>query len=482
MSRMKERLKNIFGIRREERWPVLLVLLLLVALNALVVAHYYADFTPMRNSYWGIILRKFYISGFDPITYDVLSQWSAKYNVYRHPLLAFFMYVPYLVNQALMAITGINCAIFITALMLVASGLYSFVFLHRICRDVIGTTSIDASLLAMLCFSFAYVMLSAAAPDHFIMSMCILLLTLWLTGRKLKSGKTFTIGQTILLFVLTAGISLNNGLKTFLAALFAGGRRFFRPKYLLLAVVVPTALMWLFARWEYRTFVWPQEMARKETKAKRAAEKRQRDYRAFADSTHINDTARLEAAFKAQQEQKARKADQQRQQKPWVKNTGKPIAKGEFSRWTDISTPRWPSIVENLFGESIQLHQRHLLQDVLRSHRPIVVPYNWTLNYVVELLLVLLFAGGIVAGWRNPLLWTALSWMALDMVLHVGLGFGLNEVYIMAAHWLFVIPVAIAFLLANAKGRWLIVLRWLVAVLTLYLLIYNISLFVQFQM
>ena len=78
---MKDKLRNIFGIRREERWPALVVLLLLVALNTLVVARYYADFTPLRDSYWAVIVRKFYISGFDPITYDVLSQWSAKYKV-----------------------------------------------------------------------------------------------------------------------------------------------------------------------------------------------------------------------------------------------------------------------------------------------------------------------------------------------------------------------------------------------------------------
>ena len=474
------KLKSLFFIRREERWPALFVLALLVVLNALVVARYYADFTPLRDSYWGVIVRKFYISGFDPITYDVVSQWSAKYNVYRHPLLAFFMFVPYLLNQGLMWLTGINCAVFVVALMLVVSGFYSFVFLRRICRELAGCSSIDATLLSVLCFSFAYVLLSAAVPDHFIMSMAVLLLTLWLTGRKMKSGNRFTIGQTILLFVLTAGISLNNGLKTFLAALFTNGRRFFAPKYLLLAVVVPAALMWLFARWEYRTFVWPQEMARKELSAKRTAERKQRDMKAFADTTSIKDTARQQAAFKAEQARKARQKEKAKQEKPWNKHAGKPIAKGEFSRWTDISTPRWPSTVENLFGESIQLHQKHLLQDVLRSQRPFIVGYNWVLNYVVEGVLLLLFAGGIIACWRERLLWVALSWFALDMLLHVGLGFGLNEVYIMAAHWLFVIPVAISFLFARLSGTWQKTLRAVVAALTAYLLIYNISLLVQF--
>ena len=128
------KLKDIFGIRRDERWAALLVLVLLLVLNGLVIARYYDLFTPLRESYWGTFVKNFFISGFDPITYDVVSEWSAKYNVYRHPLLAFFMFIPYLLNQALMWLTGINCAVFIVGAMLVVSGFYSFIFLRRICQ------------------------------------------------------------------------------------------------------------------------------------------------------------------------------------------------------------------------------------------------------------------------------------------------------------------------------------------------------------
>ena len=68
---------------------------------------------------------------------------------------------------------------------------------------------------------FAYVMVSAMVPRTiFIMSMIILLCTLYITGVCMKKGRQLTIWQTILLFVFTAGVSLNNGLKTYLAALF----------------------------------------------------------------------------------------------------------------------------------------------------------------------------------------------------------------------------------------------------------------------
>ena len=98
-----------------------------------------------------------------------------------------------------------------------------------------------------------------------------------------------------------------------------------------------------------------------------------------------------------------------------------------------------PSIIENLFGETIQLHQDHLLQDTLRA-RPLIVHYRYALNYIVEALVVLLFLGGIWFGRRARLMWLALSFWAFDMAIHVVLGFGLNEVYIMGAHWLSPLP------------------------------------------
>ena len=151
-------------------------------------------------------------------------------------------------------------------------------------------------------------------------------------------------------------------------------------------------------------------------------------------------------------------------------------------RWTDISTPRLESTVENLFGESIQLHQDHLLQDVLKDNRPVIVPYRWVANYVVEGIIALLFVLGIICGWRSRFLWTALAFFAFDVALHVGLGFGLNEVYIMSAHWLFVVPLAMGYLFKMVRGGLLVGLRCLTAALFFWLMGYNLYFLLKFMM
>jgi hypothetical protein len=59
------------------------------------------------------------------------------------------------------------------------------------------------------------------------------------------------------------------------------------------------------------------------------------------------------------------------------------------------------------------------------------------------------------------------------MAMHLGLGFGMNEVFIMAPHWLFVLPIAIAFVFRCTMGLKLLAFRTLLVFLTLFLMLYN---------
>ena len=105
------------------------------------------------------------------------------------------------------------------------------------------------------------------------------------------------------------------------------------------------------------------------------------------------------------------------------------------------------------------------------------MPYKWMVNYVVEGLILLLFAAGIWYGRTNRFLWLCLLGMAFDMFIHIILGFGINEIYIMTPHWAFVLPIAIAYLFLRVRGWWL---RGVVLLMTIWLLAYNGYLLVDF--
>ena len=478
---------DIFKIKKEERWLALGIFLALAILNGVVIARYAGTFTLVTDDYYKNFIRHFCVSGFDPLTYWVLSDWNAAYNVYRHPLLAFYMYIPYLINMGLMKLTGYNCALFIAVIIQMFCGFYATLFLQRIFREVLELDKAASSILTLLFFSFGYVMVTCIVPDHFVISMLLLILALYVSGRRIKHNHPLKIWQTVVYFVLTAGTSLNNGLKIFFSALFVNRKRFFRPKYLLLAVILPAALLWGFCRWEYRTFVWPVEMARKEMKAKKTAEKKARQER-MAQLKQIKDSLTKdsiqrglkiitpeEIAQKAKNDsiQKAKQLARNEARKKRGPKQGAPIMKGEFMNWTDATSSRTLSIVENLMGESIQLHQDYVLQDELR-HRPMFVNYRYAFNYIVEAVIIILFLAGIWAGRKSRYLWLVMSYFGLDMLLHIGLGFGLNEVYIMSGHWIYALPIAIGFLLKETRHqRYSLCLKSLLLTIGLFLLIYN---------
>ena len=147
-----------------------------------------------------------------------------------------------------------------------------------------------------------------------------------------------------------------------------------------------------------------------------------------------------------------------------------------YLKWTDISTSRWETAYENFFGESLQFHREFFLEDVL-VRRPVFVSYRWWMSYVIEAAILLLFMVGAWMGRKSIFLWMSLSYLAFNIFLHIILGFGINEIYIMTPHWAFVLPIATAYLFLHSRQRWL---RLAVLLLTLYLFTYNGWLLTEF--
>ena len=455
------RLFSIFKVRRDERLPAAVAAVVAVALNALFVLKMHAVFTPLRPAaeMQRVMLRHFGVAGYDPLTLITVSSWIDIYNVERHPLLAFLIAPLSLLNSGLARLTGADCALFIAAALMSACAFYSFVFIRRIFTDVMELRRADANLLTVLFASFAYVMVISFTPDHFGFSQCMLLIVLYVAGMRIRKRRAVPTWQMAVLFLFATGITTTNCVKAALMQLVVNGKKFFRPRNLLLGIGVPALLLWGFCKFEHKVFVAPIDKARHEARLKRQAARKAEEARVRKLYAEADSATRAELAKKMVKKRVAPKA-------------GRPISNDGMMRWSDVTTPRWPTIVENLMGEPLQLHSRYLLGDVLRS-RPVFVEYEYAANYVAEALAALLFLVGVACGLRSRFLWLALGWFAFDMTLHLGLGFGINEVYIMSPHWLFVLPVAMAFAFRRAGGKPLVALRVAVGCLAAWLLAYN---------
>lgn len=445
---------HIFKIRREERGLVLVLLLLFVGLQSLLISqHAHSYFLGAHGGFWTIFRRAFEVSGYDCWSWITVSGLRIHFDTMRHPLFFSLLYPLYWVNQGLMAVTGHNCAVVLVGGVLLFCTVYSGVFLFRILRELLGLRLVDSRLLVAFYFSFGHVALACIVPDHFVISMFLLLLTLYVCGRAICENRDVAAWKLGLLAFLTGGISLSNVVKTYVCALFVKGKRLFRLRQTLLIIVLPLALLAVIWQVNYTCFEVPQ--ARDIQKIERNLEKK--------DPERVKKT-------------------REGGRKTRAKLNSNDLGDGEIAKWITLSTPRWGSLVENVFGESIQLHCDYALQDASKN-RPVFVEYNTIVNYLIEAVVVLLFIVGLWQGRRNRLMRMVLGCFLFDVMLHFVLGFALNEVYIMSSGWIFVIPLAIGSLMATVKKEAVATaLRCMLLFLTVFLVAYNGGVMVKYFM
>lgn len=434
-------------LRKEERPIAGVALVVFAALNTLLIATHWQSFTRGAHvGFWSVFYNHLNMSGYDIFSLIFISCMRLHWNALRHPLFVVLLLPLFGLNRLIMPPTEFNAAVLLMAALLVAADVWGAVLMHRLLRDVVEVRRVDAALLTALFYGFAHVMIATMVPDHFALSLPLLLLTLLIAGRKLKEGKPMKLWQSALLFFLTAGVTLTNGVKVALAAWFAGGRKVFAWRSIA-SFVVPTLLLGAIYVWQQDAIVAPQE--RKIKRIEVAVAKK--DPVRIAKLKEHND-------FVKQQNGEA-----------LTKNV-------PLLEWSDITTDRWQSAVDNLFGESLQLHRDYLLEDVQQT-RPVFVQYRSALNYVVEALLVVLLAVGAWMARREKFFLMVLAWFGFDMLMHMGFGFGLNEVYIMTAHWAFIIPIAAGYILRRSNSM---APRVLVAALAVWLWAYNTAIVIDY--
>lgn len=435
---------NIFKVKKEERWLAFTMLAVFVTFNAMVIASHYHVYTmEAHGGFWSVFTKNFRMSGYDCWSWITVSGGRIHFVTSRHPLYLTFLYPLYLLNDWLIQNVGYNFAVYFMAVIIVFSAFYAVLFMYRVFREVLELRRKDARILTLLLFSFGHVLIPTMVPDHFVISLMLLSLTLYITGKKMKKGQLLTAWQSLVLTFFTAGMATSNGVKTLLAGLFTNGKKVFTCKFISIGVVLPLFLLLGIQQSQYYLLEVPQQ----------------------AVVRHI------ESETLKKNPQKVLEHKKQRDE--WQRtHLGQPVGDGVITKLMDVSTPRVPTIVENFFGESIQLHQRSLLKDV-SWERPIFVEYNWSLNYIIEAFIVLLFIVGIVFSYKQRFFKMLLAWFACDLTLHLILGFAVTEVYIMTSGWAFIIPISYGYLLKRLSMKWLKLMRVALIMLTVYLWIYN---------
>ena len=441
---------------------VLLGLLIFSSLNMLMVYTAPEVWTNKHVGPWSAFHKGFTFSGFDQYTYIAVSQFRPIYVHLRHPALLYFVYPMTWLNDWLKDEYGINCAIYIVAIVWTLIGTLSWTLLYKIFRKVIGLSLWESLLLNVFFYSFAHVTIAMFVPDHMLLTMTTLFFMLYLSGRAMQQGKAIATWKALLLYFIGTGISTTNAIKIWMIDIAGRWRRGMLASVLRhsLTYIIPTLLLAWIYYYQETTANIEEERFLKRIEAREMKK----------DSVRYNE----------------KKTEMM---KAIAVRENKQIIKSPLFQWTDMSIPIIPTLIENIYGEGFILHKDYLMHDAnIEGQRPIIVKYSDWYNYVAEAVLVLLFIVGVFIGRKERFLCMCLLPFLFDMFLHVVLRFALTDVYIMTAHWAVVIPVAVAMTLKYAKaatGRHALPLYIgtlsAVGLLTIYMLWHNLSLMIPYM-
>lgn len=399
-------------------------LLLMAALNVMMLQYHYDVWTNPKVGFWSAFYNRFELSGFDPLTYITISKWRPLYILVRHPLLAAIMWPLAELNSWLMAEYGMNCTIFIVAVVWTLLASASWLLMFRILRRLTGLSLAHSLLLTAWFFSFSHIMLVTFTPDHMSLTLPLLLLTVYLAGKAINRKRAMPLWQSLPLLFVSTGITTTNMVKVGLADLFTQwGRKPF-PRIVLhfTAYLIPLAILAGLYFYQEDTVQAEEQKSNTEMMVKKA---------------------KRDSVFAKQWEKE--KVDIKKRRAEQIVNI--PIVTN-----TEHHIDRIPSLVENIFGEGFLLHEDYALMDANKT-RPALVRYNHWWYYALEAITVLLLAAGVWCGRRKRLLWMTMAMFLFDMMLHVGLEFANADTYIMTAHWAFLMPIAAAYLLKATEKR-----------------------------
>ena len=159
-------------------------------------------------------------------------------------------------------------------------------------------------------------------------------ISIYIFGRYIKQGRQIPWYKGAVLYLLTTGLTLTNGVKTLLGVLFTDGKHTFHWKNVCLGLLIPTAFLVGAYFVQYQELVIP----RLEKSTKILQKKIEKD----PSLARIDSINRIKTKAVS----------------------GEKVSEKPFLKWIDASSSRTDGIIEGLFGESLQLHRDYLLGDV----------------------------------------------------------------------------------------------------------------------
>jgi len=332
------------------------------------------------------------ILGFDYSTY--LRQFSELntifYFPFRHPFLGILL-SPFIILGYLINALSVDMHLYYLCMVFASFVSLSVLVCYKIQREILLVRVSEAITGCILYSSFAYMSILAAIPESFSISMLILTITLYISGRQLVLGKAHSILQWLTMFFLAGGLTITNAIKVGLAFIISNR---FNKKQILMLLLSGLAIVLLgFSGFYLR-------MAR---------------YNAAHPEAPKTITRSLNQTFY------------------WI---GKDLAVTEK---IDIASARF-------FSEPIIFHS-----NLLRHHK-IPLSYENPLSKFIVGALYGLVLFSFALNRKSKFTWLMLSLFSVDVFIHLVIFWGTVEGHLFCGHWFFILPICLTHSFTKLKN------------------------------
>ena len=150
---------------------------------------------------------------------------------------------------------------------------------------------------------------------------------------------------------------------------------------------------------------------------------------------------------------------------------------GDTLKYTGTTLDKCQLFFENFISEPIAFHYT---TGIVFSPETIHLPsYPSLLCYVPVIILFSLVMISVIVCYKEKIVWLFCACWGTDLIIHFGIGYGMEEAQLFCGHWIFFLPIMIGMLAVHSPKIMQKIIVGVVAIVAGSLMVYNLNCFIH---
>ena len=150
---------------------------------------------------------------------------------------------------------------------------------------------------------------------------------------------------------------------------------------------------------------------------------------------------------------------------------------GDTLQYTGSRIDKCHLFIDNFLSEPILFHDK---TGIVFSPETINLPsYPYPFFYLPVAILFILTLLSVIINKKQGLTWLFCLCFTTDILIHFGIGYGIEEAQLFCGHWIFYLPIMIGLLIKHLARKKAKLLTSVIMIIAIFLWMYNISCFIR---